>query len=162
MRQEIDGREALGRGAMGRPRSRSLNLDDPGGSPAVPRPVHPAGPVESAKDALPARSLDGAYPAPPTGCTGPAADLNVGRNGRTTQFTQAARSIATETGHLHLLLTVSIETKDRLAGALGKEKAHIFLEPSPVETYIHQTVWLRNRQKEGLSEEGGHGIEVLH
>ena len=62
MRAETDPRGGLGRDAMGPPRSRSLNLDDPGGSLGLPRPVHPAGPEESAHDALPTRSLDGAHP----------------------------------------------------------------------------------------------------
>src|SRR3989442_7110458 len=105
MRAETDPRGGLGRDAMGPPRSRSLNLDDPGGSLGLPRPVHPAGPEESSHDALPTRSLDGAHPAPPTGCTSPAAALSVGRSGGTTKFTKAARSLVTETGHLHLLTT---------------------------------------------------------
>src|SRR3989454_10553584 len=110
MRAETDPRGGLGRDAMGPPRSRSLNLDDPGGSLGLPRPVHPAGPEESAHDALPTRSLDSAHPAPPTGCTGPAAALSVGRSGGTTKFTKAARSLVTETGHLHLLTTDSSQT----------------------------------------------------
>ena len=53
MREEIDGRGDLGRDATGQPRSRSLNLDDPGGPFGLPRPVHPAGAVENAKTAFP-------------------------------------------------------------------------------------------------------------
>src|SRR2546426_4552694 len=105
MRAETDPRGGLGRDAMGPLTSRSLTLDDPGGSLGLPRPVHPAGPEESSHDALPTRSLDGAHPAPPTGCTSPAAALSVGRSGGTTKFTKAARSLVTETGHLHLLTT---------------------------------------------------------
>ena len=105
MRQEIDGRGDLGRDATGQPRSRSLNLDDPGGPLGLPRPVHPAGAVENAKDRVSHRSLDGAHNAPSTVCTGPAPDLSVRRSRRTTRFTKPDRSLATKTGHSHLLST---------------------------------------------------------
>src|SRR5439155_25651581 len=107
-------------------------------------------------DALPTRSLDGAHPAPPTGCTSPAAALSVGRSGGTTKFTKAARSLVTETGHLHLLTTQSMlpdrpESSWRVAQAWVRSG---FRKPRPASYNLHGRCMAATRGLHGRSGPG--------
>ena len=94
-------------GVTGRPRSRSSNLDDPARSFSVPDPVHPAGPAENAKDAFPTGPWTARTPRRPQAAQAlrPFFEKRAEKN----KIQKAANSLATRTGHSHLLSTAKCE-----------------------------------------------------
>jgi hypothetical protein len=86
--------------------STSLNLDDSATSFPVPHPVHPAGPAENAKNAFPTGPWTARTPRRPQAAQ-VLLQVSLQEESVENKVQKAANSLATKTGHFHLLSTVN-------------------------------------------------------